>query len=578
MLKPIITRRGPIIDRQPRGIVERRPEPIPVAPEAPKIVRQPAMNRFPEQRRPPARRYPPPVPTVSRPGIILRRWAANGDVIAASSVARLLSERGLQVRMLCAPSCSTTLIHSPHVHSLLHSGHPEINLDGAYENHPEKKLRSIPELMIEAASEQMVRRGMPPLKAQNYANNLVVMASEKESILPRFRNLLRPWIVASPNSFRPARTAPPELFQRIHPHGTLFWAANTPAPQGVHDLKISSLRELMSAMALADLALVSESAPLHIAAGFRTPSICFRMSTDPTIRVSHQRDVMSFGTNLECQPCGEYLCRIDEKNPPCAAMSGMELEQLINNRMGNRVSAVIPVYAPDLRRLTRCLNSVIPQVDEVVIALDGEADLPHGLPMHKVKVCRHLIRRRMGYGKTCNRGVLETSGKFILFLNDDCYLHDQAVARMLAQMQERTAVVGCQQRYPDGRIYFGGAFRHAMGFGHLDHLKAQGQITNPVPQEFVNFAAVLVRRKAFYEVDAFDERYDCYCEDADLCLRLARAGWGLIYEPNAQAIHEESQTTGPIKQKLLQEGVSIFNSIWMNHFTANARRQKQVFA
>jgi hypothetical protein len=581
MLKPIITRR-PGIPVQPTGIPDRRPIPAPAKPppDQPKVVRQPAMTRFPVQRRPVVRRYDPPVATSTLPGITIRRWAANGDVIAATSVARLLNERGFQVRMVAAPSCSTSLIHSPHLHAVLHGGHAQIDLDGAYENHPEKKLRSIPELMISYASEQLVRRGMPPLKAQNYANLLKVMPDEQSVVLKRFRGHPRPWVVISPNSFRPARTVPPEIFGRMKDvRGTLFWASNIAAPDGVHNLHITTLRELLCAMSLADLALVSESAPLHVAAGFKRPTICFRMSTDPTIRVSHQRDVLSYGTNLECQPCGEYVCRIDPERPPCAAISSIELEQVINHRLNpKRVSAIIPVYSPDLHRLTRCLNSVVPQVDEVIISLDGEAELPHGLPMHKVKICRHLIRRRMGYGKTCNRGVLASSGEFLLFLNDDCYLEPNAVTLMMAQMREQVAVVGCQQRYPDGRIYFGGAIRTPTGFGHFDHLKTVPQITNPAPQEFINFAAALVRRKAFYSVDAFDERYDCYCEDADLCLRLARSGWGLVYEPNARAIHEESMTTGPMKQKLLTDGVAIFNEIWLPHFSANSRRQHQVFS
>lgn len=77
-----------------------------------------------------------------------------GDVIAASSVAKLLQERGFRVNIIAAPQCQEALRYCPHIQATSDSGTSGIVLDGAYENHLDKKLRSIPELMIEHASAQ----------------------------------------------------------------------------------------------------------------------------------------------------------------------------------------------------------------------------------------------------------------------------------------------------------------------------------------------------------------------------------------------------------------------------------------
>ena len=44
------------------------------------------------------------------------------------------------------------------------------------------------------------------------------------------------------------------------------------------------------------------------------------------------------------------------------------------------------------------------------------------------------------------------------------------------------------------------------------------------PEEFLQGAALLLRREAFDAVGGFDERFFMYGEDADLCERLRVAG------------------------------------------------------
>ncbi len=45
--------------------------------------------------------------------------------------------------------------------------------------------------------------------------------------------------------------------------------------------------------------------------------------------------------------------------------------------------------------------------------------------------------------------------------------------------------------------------------------------------DWFNGACMLVRKKAFVELQGFDERYHMYCEDVDFCIRLQLAGWKL---------------------------------------------------
>ena len=56
-------------------------------------------------------------------------------------------------------------------------------------------------------------------------------------------------------------------------------------------------------------------------------------------------------------------------------------------------------------------------------------------------------------------------------------------------------------------------------------------------------ACFLVRRSAFEQVGGFDEAYFMYAEDVDLCWRLGRAGWRVVYLPSAEVTHLQGVST-----------------------------------
>jgi N-acetylglucosaminyl-diphospho-decaprenol L-rhamnosyltransferase len=69
--------------------------------------------------------------------------------------------------------------------------------------------------------------------------------------------------------------------------------------------------------------------------------------------------------------------------------------------------------------------------------------------------------------------------------------------------------------------------------------------------DWVSGAGLLVRRRAFEAVGGFDEAYFMYVEDVDLCWRLHRAGWGVLYEPSARVVHEQGRSTSRRPYRML---------------------------
>jgi GT2 family glycosyltransferase len=54
-------------------------------------------------------------------------------------------------------------------------------------------------------------------------------------------------------------------------------------------------------------------------------------------------------------------------------------------------------------------------------------------------------------------------------------------------------------------------------------------------------------RRVFETVRGFDERYHWGYEDVDLCLKVRRAGFRVLYVPEAESVHEESVTLSGLR-------------------------------
>jgi GT2 family glycosyltransferase len=61
--------------------------------------------------------------------------------------------------------------------------------------------------------------------------------------------------------------------------------------------------------------------------------------------------------------------------------------------------------------------------------------------------------------------------------------------------------------------------------------------------DWVSGCFMLVRREAIRDVGRFDERYVKYFEDVDVCLRMARAGWQVMFNGQTRCYHYEQRAS-----------------------------------
>jgi N-acetylglucosaminyl-diphospho-decaprenol L-rhamnosyltransferase len=220
------------------------------------------------------------------------------------------------------------------------------------------------------------------------------------------------------------------------------------------------------------------------------------------------------------------------------------------------VSVVVVSYQSEAD-LAMCLGSLERAAGqhplEVVVvdnaSSDGSVEIARG---YGVKVIENASNE--GLPKAVNAGVAATAAPWLLFANPDTWLSPGSLARLLAtaSRDQRTGCVGPHLAYPDGSDYptgrrfpslLMGATHAALGAvwpgnpATRSYHMAGVDRSQPLEVDWVSGACMLVRRSAFEAVGGFDPGYFMYFEDIDLCLRLARLGWRVVFDPSAEVKH-----------------------------------------
>ena len=220
-----------------------------------------------------------------------------------------------------------------------------------------------------------------------------------------------------------------------------------------------------------------------------------------------------------------------------------------------------------------CLESIYATMDglgcEIFVVINASQDDTEAVIRERFPAVLLIINlERRGFTHNHNLIMRRGSGKYVLVLNDDTLMRAGALRKMVDFMEAspRTGVLGCRILNPDLSLQWSGG----RGISHkLEYFKA-GVLKNVLPLlirprhfdrtlevSWVTGACLLARAEALREVGLFDENIVIYFEDADLCYRMIRAGWKVVFYPKAEIIHYLGQTR---RQHLARDLEIIFQS------------------
>jgi N-acetylglucosaminyl-diphospho-decaprenol L-rhamnosyltransferase len=167
----------------------------------------------------------------------------------------------------------------------------------------------------------------------------------------------------------------------------------------------------------------------------------------------------------------------------------------------------------------------------------------------------------LGYGKAMNLGAknVETVD-WLLLANPDLTFAPGAIDELVrvGASDPSIAIVGPLIRTPAGEVYPSArrlpSLRHGVGHALVGMVTKNNPWTrayladreSPPRQRdagWLSGACLLVRRDVFDRVGGFDDKYQMYFEDVDLCARIATDGGRVVYAPSAEVTHEGGHST-----------------------------------
>jgi GT2 family glycosyltransferase len=167
-----------------------------------------------------------------------------------------------------------------------------------------------------------------------------------------------------------------------------------------------------------------------------------------------------------------------------------------------------------------------------------------------------------GFARANNQAIRRSKGRYILLLNPDTIVLDNALGQMVAfaDAEPHIGALGCKILTTEGNIDFRCARRFPslltelfsrtrLSKRHLHHplfgrfLMGDWDHNSDREVECLAGSCMMVRREVIEQVGLLDEDFFMYGEDMEWCYRIRKAGWQIFYHSEPQIVHVGGQST-----------------------------------
>jgi GT2 family glycosyltransferase len=246
-----------------------------------------------------------------------------------------------------------------------------------------------------------------------------------------------------------------------------------------------------------------------------------------------------------------------------------------------RISVIIP-NKDNAELLAGCVDSLrrSSYPDYEVLIVENGSRRADTFACYREVTTRPNVRvlvwdRPFNFAALNNEAARQASGELLLFLNNDVQpINDDWLERMADfALRAHVGAVGARLLYPDDTVQHAGMVvdrshgtahlflfhpRHAPGYG--------GRQAVAQNLSAVTAACLLMRRQVFEEVGGFEEVFAVQYNDVDLCLKLRRKGYQVVWTPHAELYHLESATRDynvtPEKKAACAREYDLFHARW----------------
>ncbi|MBB2206255.1 glycosyltransferase [Gluconacetobacter takamatsuzukensis] len=183
---------------------------------------------------------------------------------------------------------------------------------------------------------------------------------------------------------------------------------------------------------------------------------------------------------------------------------------------------------------------------QVIVIDSGSRDETTRIARHVHGLDIIRMDENIGFLAGSNAGLARVVAPHVLFLNNDVELLPGAIDAALRRLrlEARTGAVGAKLVRTTGRLQEAGSiiWNDGTTSGYLRDASPscpEANYTRAV--DFCSGAFLMVRTELAKALHGFDPHFSpAYYEDTDLCVRIRRQGFDVIYDPDVTVLHYES--------------------------------------
>lgn len=265
----------------------------------------------------------------------------------------------------------------------------------------------------------------------------------------------------------------------------------------------------------------------------------------------------------------------------------------------NELSIIIVNYK-NYALTIKCINSVIENLNNVnyeIIVIDNNSPNDSFQQLENTFKKYQYINiikndENIGFGGANNLGVQKSKGKYILLLNPDIIILDDAINKMLKALKEDSTIGLVSGKLLNDDYTTQYSCRRILPFNKflvcrtpiskIISEESKEKINNvylmkdfnhneTIEVDWVMGACMLMEKEFFINVGGFSKEYFMYFEDVDLCYKTKLNNKKVIYLPEAEMIHLHRQES---TKKINKMTFIHFNSMIKFYYKYYFRKNK----
>ena len=191
-----------------------------------------------------------------------------------------------------------------------------------------------------------------------------------------------------------------------------------------------------------------------------------------------------------------------------------------------------------------CLESIPAEIPVMILDNNSRDDTIAVARAVRPSVTIVKARKNLGFGRAHNYNLRRTKTEFGLVLNPDTVLLPGCLEHLLhaADSHANAAIIGGQHYHADGKTPVVCIGTDTYCQINLEREKQRSTHARKHPDalccvEYIIGALMLFRMAHFQKTGLFDRKIFMYHEDVEICARVRKAGYTVLFEPLAKVVH-----------------------------------------